>query len=183
MSSSITSQSFLKKAKPAFMSDEHFLISCVYIAELNNGGIPVSKQTSVINLRANNILADISNSTISFCPSIIQRALASSKASFLYNRGSLKCSNCDGEASHVCSSVAVSRGTNNDSNVSEKGEILLVSEHLISSCGGDTCQSEARQRRNQTSLKKEHGYGFLFAFRCALKPITKVLESLPSGKD
>jgi hypothetical protein len=181
MKSSIVSQF---QANPPLLSGEHCLISCIYTTELNNGGIPASKQTSVVNLRSSHILADISNSSISLSRSEIQRALAPSKASLLSTKSAcLKCLNCDDEASHVCSTVAVSRGINNSSNASEKSQILLVSERLICSCGGNACISEARRRRNQTSLKKcEHGYGFNFAFRCALNPISRVLDSLPTAK-
>ena len=184
MKSSIVSQS-QAQANPSLLSGEHCLISCIYTTELNNGGIPASKQTSVVNLRSSHILADISNSSISLSPPAIQRALAPSKASFFSKKsGCLKCLNCDYDASHVCSTVAVSRGINNSSNASEKSQILLVSERLICSCGDDTCILEARRRRNQTSLKKgEHGYGFNFAFRCALNPISRVLDSLLTAED
>jgi hypothetical protein len=182
--SSLTSMPLLEKANPTLLLEQHHIISCIYVAEVNNGGIPAAKQTSVVNLRSNNTLADISNTSISLSPLAIQCALAPSKASLLIESGCLKCLNCDNEASHVCSSVAVSRGVNNSCNASEKSQVLLVSERLICSCGNDECASEARRRRNQTALKNgEHGCGFNFSFRCALKPISRVLDSLPIIKE
>lgn len=184
MQSSLTSMPLMEKANQTLLSGQHCLISCIYVAEVNSGGIPAAKQTSVVNLRSNNALAEISNTSISLSPLAIQCALAPSKASFLIESGYLKCLNCNNEASHVCSSVAVSRGINNSCNASEKSQVLLVSERLICSCGDDECASEARRRRNQTALKKgEHGCGFNFSFRCALKPISKMLDSLPIAKE
>ncbi len=180
MKSSIVSQF---QANHSLFSGEDCLISCIYTTELNNRVIPASKQRSVVNLRSSHILADISNSSISLSPSAIQRALAPSKATFFSSESvCLKCLNCDDEASHVCSTVAVSRGINNSSDASEKSQILLVSERLICSCGDNACMSEARRRRNQTSLKSgEHGCGFV-SFRCALNPISRVLDSLRTAK-
>jgi hypothetical protein len=178
MNSSTVSQ-HPKKATQSLISEKQHLISCVYIADVNNGGL---KQTSVVNLRSNSTLADITNPSTSLSPLAIQGALASSKASLLNKSGYIKCLTCDDKASHVCSSVTVSRGIQNSCNTSEQCQLLIVSECLICSCGDGKCVSEARRRRNQTALKKgEHGYGFKFTFRCAVKPIRRVLDATPSA--
>lgn len=160
----------LKKSKTAPLLEKHCLISCIYSAQVNNGGFPqIAKQTSIINFRSSNSLADILNPNIYISPKEIQSALTPQKASALIEGGYLKCVNCTKEASHVCSSIMVSRGTNK-SHSSEQFQVLLVSEDLITSCSNHGCIFEARRRRNHFAAKK--GCGLSFVFRCALEPIT-----------
>ena len=152
-------------------TEEQCLTSCIYRTEIFSGGRQTVTRTSVVNFKSKRTLAGITN------PRPFQRALVPARAASLMASGSLKCATCDREASNVCSSVSACRGTNRSANAVEKYHVLLFSERLICSCCDHHCISAARRMRNVSELKGGQGFGTKLAFRCAIEPIGRVVQS------
>jgi hypothetical protein len=159
--------------------EEQCLTSCIYRTEIFSGGRQTVTRTSVVNFKSKRTLAEIMNPNISLAPHAFQQALLPARATSLMASGSLKCATCDREASNVCSSITACRGTNRSANSVEKYHVLLFSERLICSCSDHRCIFEARRIRNVSERKGGQGFGTKLAFRCAIEPIGRVIQSLP----
>lgn len=159
-------------SKKTNSTEEQCPTSCIYRTEIFSGGRQTVTRTSVVNFKSKRI---------SLAPRAFQRALLPARAASLMASGSLKCATCDREASNVCSSVTACRGTNRSAISAEKYLVLLLSERLICSCSDHRCISEARRMRNVSEMKGGQGFGTKLAFRCAIEPISRVIQSLPTS--
>ena len=161
-------------------------MSCIYRTEVFN-----ATRTTVVGFPSKQMLAEMPTPN----PLAIKRALAPARAATLIASGLLSCATCGKEASNVCSSLVVCRGTNRSANAIEMGcyafhthhghlldgedkyQVLLFSERNICSCSDQRCISEARRRRNVLEERKGgQGFGTKLTFRGAIEPIGRVLS-------